>query len=147
MLRELLVYYTENKSALTGPYERGIEIPETRKPGVIHHARLGSMESNVFTLIGNRMKGRRFCWSIRGGNNLSNLLCMKHTTGLDGLFSGLAPLPEPEPVWIDNGTPLSSSKMPMTAGTGTEFYNKSTLPNIPWLKAITGYCSFADMKI
>lgn len=33
------------------------------------------MESNVFTLIGNRMKGRRACWSIDGGNNLAALLC------------------------------------------------------------------------
>lgn len=38
------------------------------------------MESNVFTLIGNRMKGRRACWSIDGANNLAVLLCKAHST-------------------------------------------------------------------
>lgn len=146
-LRELLTYYTENKDAMVGPYERGIEIPDTREPGVIHHARLGSMESNVFTLIGNRMKGGRCCWSIRGANNLASLLCLKHTTGLDGLFSGLEPLPQPEPVWIDTGKPISASKMPRSAGTGTEFYHRSSLPDNPWIKEMTGYCSFTDLRI
>lgn len=51
-LKELQRYYGENREALPGDYDRGIKIPETRQPGVVHHARLGSMESNVFTLIG-----------------------------------------------------------------------------------------------
>lgn len=76
-LFDLYRYYSENKEALAGYYDRGITIPPTRDPGVIHHARLGSMEGNVFTLIGNRMKGRRACWSINGGNRLAALLC-KH---------------------------------------------------------------------
>lgn len=79
-LKELQSYYSENREALSGYYDRGIKIPETRQPGVIHHARLGSMESNVFTLIGNRMKGRRACWSINGANNLAALLCKAHST-------------------------------------------------------------------
>lgn len=144
-LRELLSYYTENKEAMTGPYERGITIPETREPGVIHHARLGSMESNIFTLIGNRMKDRRCCWSIRGATHLASLLCLKHTSGLDGLFAGLEPLPQPEPVWIDTGTPISASKMPMTAGNGTECYNRASISNLSWLKDIFSYCSFTDL--
>ena len=78
-LAELLGYYTENKDALTGYYDRGIEIPPTSQPGVVHHARLGSMESNIFTIIGNRMKDRRACWSIRGGNHLALLLCRRHS--------------------------------------------------------------------
>lgn len=44
-LNELLSYYSENETALKNYYDRGISIPETRVPGVIHHARLGSMES------------------------------------------------------------------------------------------------------
>ena len=78
-LKELQSYYSENREALPGYYDRGIKIPETRQPGVVHHARLGSMESNVFTLIGNRMKGRRACWSINGANNLAALLCKAHS--------------------------------------------------------------------
>ncbi len=92
-LRELLSYYSENRNAMTGRYECGIGIPETRAPRVIHHARLGSMESNVFTIIGNCMKGQHCCWSIRGGYDLADLLCLNHSVGLDGLFIGPAPLP------------------------------------------------------
>ena len=145
-LRELLAYYTENKNAMTGPYERDIPIPETREPGVIHHARLGSMESNIFTLIGNRMKGRRCCWSTKGATNLASLLCLKHTTGLDNLFSSLAPLPQTEPVRIDTGNPFSASKMPPTTGCGSECYNRASIPNVPWLKNIFNYCSFTDLR-
>ena len=139
-------YYTENREALTGPYERGIDIPETRAPGVIHHARLGSMESNIFTIIGNRMKDRRCCWSIRGANHLASLLCLKHTVGLDGLFSGLEPLPQPEPVWTDAGAPISASRMPLTAGSGTECYNRASIPNLTWLKDVFSYRSFTELN-
>ena len=145
-LRELLTYYTENKEAMTGPYERDIDIPETRAPGVIHHARLGSMESNIFTLIGNRMKDHRCCWSIRGANHLASLLCLKHTTGLEGLFSGLEPLPQPEAAWVDTGAPISASKMPTSAGSGTECYNRASIPNLSWLKDALAYQSFSDLN-
>lgn len=144
-LRELLAYYTENKDAMTGPYERGISIPKTREPGVIHHARLGSMESNIFTLIGNRMKDRRCCWSINGANHLASLLCLKHTTGMGGLFSDVEPMPVPEEAWIDTGNPISASKMPTVSGSGLECYNRTVLPNIPWLKDIVSYRSFTDL--
>lgn len=148
-LRELLAYYTENKNAMTGPYERGLPIPETREPGVIHHARLGSMESNIFTLIGNRMKGRRCCWSIRGANHLASLLCLKHTIGLDGLFAGMVSPPaleEVEEVWFDPGRPISASKMPTVSGSGSECYKRTSLPNIPWLKDIVAYHSLAELN-
>lgn len=46
-----------------------IEVPLTS--GVTHNARLGSMEGNVFSLIGNRMKGRRACRRVDGGNHLA----------------------------------------------------------------------------
>ncbi len=145
-LCELLSYYTENKNTMTGPYERGVEIPETREPGVIHHARLGSMESNVFTIIGNRMKGRRCCWSIRGADNLAKLLCLKHTTGLSTLFAGLEPIPDMAPAFVDTGRPFSASKMPKSTGNGAEFYNRAPVPNIPWLSDIAGLKSFTELS-
>ena len=146
-LRELLSYYKENKGAMTDPYSRGIEIPETREPGAIHHARLGSMESNVFTIIGNRMKGRRSCWSIRGANNLARLLCLKHTTGLEGLFTGLEPLPPKAlaPEYAEK--PFSASKAPKSAGSGTEFYHIASLPATQWIKNVTGFQSFTELRI
>ena len=145
-LRELLAYYAENKDAMTGPYDRDVPIPETRMPGVIHHARLGSMESNIITIIGNRMKDRRCCWSIRGANHLAGLLCLKHTMGLDGLFSGLEPLPQTESAWVDIETPISASRIPTTVGSGTECYNRASIPNLTWLKDIFTYRSFTDLE-
>jgi len=117
-LKELQRYYTENKDALLGYYDRGIKIPETRIPGVIHHARLGSMESNVFTLIGNRMKGRRACWSVNGANHLALLLCQRHTIGFEGLF---AELPSRAASNCQKfRPPISAAKVPERSGRGYE---------------------------
>ena len=127
-LKTLQSYYTENKDALEGYYDRGISIPDTREPGVIHHARLGSMESNVFTLIGNRMKDRRACWSVNGGNHLAAILCAYHTTGLADIFAPLPEVvvPEKEEDWVDEGNPLSASQIPCKTGSGYEHHNVST---------------------
>ena len=146
--QELLKYYRENKDALTSYYDRGIEIPETRNPGVIHHARLGSMESNIFTLIGNRMKGRRACWSVRGGQNLASLLCLRHTTGFEDLFTMPSP-PVEEKVEeeADTGAPFSAAEVPETEGKGNECYKRASLPNIPWLKAFTDFLPFSSLHI
>lgn len=143
--RTLQTYYESNVDGLLSAYDRDVKIPDTSEPGVIHHARLGSMESNVFTLVGNRMKGRRACWSIRGATNLANLLCLYHTTGFEGMFTGFA-LPTAEmtaPDWM----PLSASKVPLKAGKGYECRSRSTIPNLPWLKAITGYQSLAEIRL
>lgn len=141
-LRELQSYYLNNKDSLLGYHDRGREIPPTREPGVIHHARLGSMESNVFTLIGNRMKGRRACWSINGANHLALILCACHTTGLDTMF---APLPatkerkQPEVTWSSVATPKKDGK-------GKEYYGSGSLRRSPWLSDITGYLPFTELK-
>ena len=144
-LQELYTYYKNNFEALMDYYSRGIEIPETREPGVIHHARLGSMESNVFTLIGNRMKGRRMSWSIQGANHLASLLCAYHTTGMQGIFQG----PERKDVNINHIVlpSFSAAKVQTTAGHGYEPEHSSHLPPIPWLKEISAFQSLSDIKI
>lgn len=126
-LRELQRYYTENKESLLGYFDRDIPIPKTREPGVVHHARLGSMESNVFTLIGNRMKGRRACWSEAGANNLVLLLCQRHTVGFEGLFAKLPQLPAKEPEFVDTLPLLGASKIADTEGRGYELPNRLTI--------------------
>ena len=128
-LKELLRYYTDNKEILLGYYDRGIEIPPTRAPGEIHHARLGAMESNVYTLIGNRMKDGRACWSIQGANNLALVLCAYHTSGLESLFCDpdSIPTPQKEPEFVDTLPTLSSSKIPVREGKGYEFPAVSAL--------------------
>ena len=146
-LAELLGYYKENKDALTGYYERGVEIPPTSQPGIVHHARLGSMESNIFTLVGNRMKGRRACWSIRGANHLALLLCRRHSARTEDFFAELPPLPEPEsPEPEDTGSPLSAAQIPETVGKGAQCYRHATLPNEVWLKRMTAFQSFVNLK-
>lgn len=138
-LRELQEYYTEHKDNLEGYYDRDVSIPETRAPGVIHHARLGSMESNVFTLIGNRMKGRRACWSIAGANHLALLLCAWHTSGMDDLFRPLGTIPAPttEPAFVDPGPILGAGRIPKREGRGREFWATASLSDSSsgWVKA------------
>lgn len=126
-LKELQSYYQENKASLLSYYDRDIAIPETRKPGVIHHARLGSMESNVFTLIGNRMKGRRACWSEKGANNLAVLLCQRHTVGFENLFAVLSPLPQKEPEFVDPLPLYGANKIPTKEGKGYEYQDRLTI--------------------
>lgn len=146
-LQELYSYYSINKNALLGYYDRGIKIPETRLPGIVHHARLGSMEGNVFTLIGNRMKGRRACWSIKGGNHLALLLCAYHTTGFEHLFT--------DPVLPENNgesesvKKLSAARIPPKTGKGYEYSRRGSLPANSWVDKIFGniQSSFTDLRL
>lgn len=133
-LKELQMYYSNNIDALTDPYSRGIEIPETIRPGVVHHARLGSMESNVFTLIGNRMKGRRAAWSINGANNLSAILCAYHTSGMESLFESNCNLYQPEEQLDLSG--LSAAKIPQRVGHGYEPEHQTSLELVQWLRKL-----------
>ena len=126
-LQDLYSYFSENKEALLDPYKRGIEIPETYAPGEIHHARLGSMESNVFTLLGNRMKGRRRCWSISGGNNMALLLSAYHTSGFENMFADLPGPPKPNEVWKDTLPLFGASKVPEQEGHGYDYCHTSSL--------------------
>ena len=133
-LRELQMYYQNNIDALTDPYSRGIDIPETIQPGKVHHARLGSMESNVFTLIGNRMKGKRAAWSINGANNLSAILCAYHTSGMESLFETACNFYQPEERSDLGG--LSAAKIPQREGHGYEPEHQSSINFTPWLRKL-----------
>jgi len=152
LLKELLTYYENNREALPGYYERGIAIPETREPGVIHHARLGSMESNIFTLAGNRMKGKRKSWSISGANNLAVILTSYHTTGLKNLFREMpAPpvvipeLTEEEEAFINAPIP---SKRDYADGKGYEHPENVSTTNLPYfLRNLSHFKSFTELSI
>ena len=127
--RELYRYYTDNRGALSDYFNRGITIPPTRDPEHIYHARLGSMESNVFTLIGNRMKGRRACWSIAGGNNLAIILCARHTDTLDKTLDYDVVDP-----CVNEELKFSASMVPKSEGKGYECPHNISIPaNMPWL--------------
>ena len=121
-LKELLSYYSENQNALTDYFSRGVPIPSTRLPGLIHHAKLGSMESNIYTIIGKRMKGGRACWSMRGGNHLAILLCAYYT---DKQFHAV-PIPLPEQ--SEQHQTLSAAKIKETVEKGYEMPHNIHFP-------------------
>lgn len=84
--RRLLEYLTNHKGKLLPYYQRRVKCSppnDGQKP-----ARCGSMESNVFTVIGNRMKHNRTCWSVAGANNLAALLALHHTGRLRRVLRG-----------------------------------------------------------
>jgi len=85
--RKLFSYFKNNKHALLPYYQRaGRKCPapnEGQQP-----ARCGSMESNIFTIVGNRMKHNRTCWSVAGANHLVALLALHHTGKLREVLRG-----------------------------------------------------------
>ena len=130
--KELYRYYTENREALSDYFNRGVTIPPTRDPEHIHHARLGSMEINVFTLIGNRMKGRRACWSIEGGNNLAIILCARNTDTLDQMDDYKVTEP-----FVNEDMKFSVSMVPKSEGKGYECPHNISIPaNLQWMSKI-----------
>lgn len=145
LLKELYSYYANNKDALLGYYDRGVTIPPTRLPGEIHHARLGSMESNVFTLIGNRMKGRRACWSENGANNLALILCAYHTTGMENLFSVTVPASTVMNETPSMDTKASAGNTPAAEGHGYHFWSSGSI-SAAWARNVTGLTSFTEMS-
>ena len=133
---KLYDYFVNNKEGLVAYHRRDIDLPEP--PEGKTYRRLGAMESNVFTIIGNRMKGRRACWSIKGGNNLARMLCLKHTNRLREVLDSLSvqSLPDKyteEILTID----FSAAKSPERVGKGYDGYRSFSVPNsMPWLKDI-----------
>ena len=58
------------------------------------------------------MKGRRRCWSIRGGNHLAVLLSVDHTSGFENLFAELPKPPKPKEMWKDTLPMFEADKAP-----------------------------------
>jgi hypothetical protein len=134
-LHTLHAYFTNNKDGLVGYHRRGHKLPEP--PGGKEYRRLGAMESNIFTIIGNRMKGGRACWSIDGGNNLARLLTLKHTKKLhetlDGLTNWVLPAKYAEEVTVK----MTPRQIPKQTGKGYEGRHAAVFPSTPeykWLR-------------
>ena len=143
-LNELYTYFSSNEEGLTSWQSRA-EIPEP--PEGKEYRGAGAIESNVFSIIGNRMKGRRKCWSIRGGNNLARLLCLKSTGRLSGAVSGFAK-DMPEKYEEEEITTLSAAKVRETAGKGFDGFKSYIIPSSQgWLKDFVKIRSFQHMRI
>ena len=67
-LRSLLTYLTNNREGLIPYKRRGLNLPEA--PEGKEYRGLGAMESNIFTIIGNRMKGGRLVGALTAGITL-----------------------------------------------------------------------------
>jgi hypothetical protein len=143
-LGKLLRYFTNNKTALVSYKDRGIELPEA--PEGLEYHNLGTMESNIFTIIGNRMKGRRACWSINGGNNLARLLTLKASRKLNETISNLTSAILGEKYSYEIQTPLTAAKSPSTIGSGYNGYTSAPIPQLEWGKKIFGLKTFSELK-
>ena len=144
-LRELYTYFSNNRDGLITYNRRGVKLPDP--PEGKEHRRLGAMESNVFTIIGNRMKGRRKCWSINGGNNLARLLCLKTTGKLRGTITALSSH-MPEKYAEEAIRVFSSAKTEKSVGKGYNGFDSVLIPTSQkWLKAITGMKPLSEFLI
>lgn len=103
------------------------------------------MESNIFSIIGNRMKGRRACWSVEGGNNLARLLCLKMTGKLSERIGAISTVCLPERYTEEQTVILSAAQIPMRVGKGYNgFTQGGAFPanaNYEWLRNIGRSCA------
>jgi hypothetical protein len=135
-LLSLLKYFTNNKDGLVPCSERNLDIP--KPPEGKEYRQLGTMEGNIFSIIGNRMKGRRACWSINGGNNMARILCLKATSKLSSVLHNFSNMFLPEKYCKEITTKLSSSNIPKSIGKGYNGYQKAAAPpptpEFKWLR-------------
>jgi len=83
------------------------------------------------------MKGCRACRSIKGGDNLARLLCLKHTGKLSEALQSLTTATLPEKYAEEIITILSQTKVAKSTGKGYDGYHKATSPATPeykWLR-------------
>jgi len=143
--RKLQTYFQNNEDGLVPYNQRGLDLPEPPEGKV--YRRLGAMESNVFTLIGNRMKGNRCLWSEKGGNNLARLLCLYHTDRLGEYLDRLGSCVLPERYEEEVTVRMSAAKAPTRDGKGYDGYHKVSVPSsMKWLKGLSAIKSFAEVS-
>jgi hypothetical protein len=67
-------YLKSNRDGIT-PYQMRVIVPDA--PAGIYYRNLGTMEHNIFDVLGYRMKGHKMSWSIKGAHNLAKILATK----------------------------------------------------------------------
>ena len=134
-VRELETYFRNNRDGLISYKRRGLGLPEP--PDGLVYRNCGAMESNIFSLIGRRMKRRRANWSINGGNNMARLLTLKATGRLSRAMSAFAPMCLPEQYSQPVETILSAAKSPQRVGKGYNGFHHASIPaGLPFMKDI-----------
>ena len=141
---KLLKYFENNKDGLVPYHRRGLELPEPPEGTIYRY--LGTAESNIFTIIGNRMKGRRACWSINGGENIARLLCLKFTNRLSDTLQKLTSFALPERYAEEVPVQLSAAKVPWSEGKGYDGFKQMSIPSsMPWMKNIAAMRPFSEL--
>lgn len=137
-LSDLYTYFDNNREGLVPIKQYEDKLPGVNEGLVFAHG--GAMESNVFTLAGNRMKDRRACWSIKGASNLASLLCLKYTDQMGDVLPLLVAGRVPEIYQVHNETPLtlSAAKVPETVGKGYNGFTHASIPDMEWAKGLLG---------
>ena len=137
-LQAIETYFSANRMGLVSIKDRNLNLPNGDEAKKYRH--LGCMESNVFSIIGNRMKGRRACWSIEGGNNLARLLCLKITGRLSDTIETISTIILPEKYTREQRVILSSAKVSGRIGKGYDGFSQGgAFPgtaNYAWLRRI-----------
>ena len=137
-LQSLKTYFSSNRTGLVAIKDRDLDLPKGDNTKEYRH--LGCMESNIFSIIGNRMKGRRGCWSIEGGNNLARLLCLKMTGKLSEKIGAISTVCLPEKYAEEQTVILSAAKVPLGAGKGYNGFTQGgafpIIASYEWLRNI-----------
>ena len=137
-LQTLKTYFSSNRMGLVAIKDRNPDLPKADETKEYRH--LGCMESNIFSILGNRMKGRRACWSIDGGNNLARLLCLKMTGKLSEKIEAISTVCLPERYAEERTVILSAAKVPLRIGKGYNgFKQGGAFPSVArygWLRNI-----------
>lgn len=141
----LHTYFKNNKDGLVPCHRRGLDMPEP--PDGKEYRRLGAMESNIFTIVGNRMKGGRACWSIEGADNLARLLCLKFTGKLSETLDKLAKMVLPERYAEEIEVAMSAAKSPARDGKGRDggIHRASVPGSMQWLKGLAALKPLHEM--
>ena len=142
----LLTYFKNNKDGLTSYKRRELDLPPSSEDDVIYRS-CGAMESNVFSIIGRRMKRRRTNWSINGGNNLARLLTLKSTGKLSETLRNLVTCVLPVKYEEEIQTTFSAAQIPQFVGKGWNGFKQANISNSPqWVKNISAFKPLYDLN-
>jgi hypothetical protein len=143
---KLLTYFKNNKDGLVSYHRRELDLPPP--PDGIEYRRCGAMESNVFSIIGQRMKRNRTNWSVKGGNNLARFLTLKSTGKLHEVLGNISSSVLPQKYEEKVQVALSSSKVPKSVGKGYDGVKQSSISNAPsWVKNILSFNSIQNTTV
>jgi hypothetical protein len=143
-IRALHEYLSARPNGLIPAYRSQGDFPKVKKGLEFSHC--GGMESNVFTIIGNRMKGRRRSWSIKGANHLAALLCLKHTGQmgrvLPSIIRGVLSEQYEE---IKEEDILSATKSVEKVGKGYNGFHRAPIPAMEWSRSLLGMRNLGEL--